>query len=142
MNIISEFKIKVRCQVSWGEMDVFQHVNNVNYFRYYENSRVKYFDEIGLMKAYQENGIFGAVKSISCEYLVPLTYPDEIEVGARVTAIHEEGFTMEHYINSKTKGLSAFGEAEIILFNNKSNKTEKLPEAIKQKIEIIEQTKF
>ena len=29
-------------QVQWGDMDSFQHVNNVQYFRFFENARIKY----------------------------------------------------------------------------------------------------
>ena len=33
--------------VDWGDMDSFGHVNNVVYFRYFENARVEYFQRIG-----------------------------------------------------------------------------------------------
>ena len=33
--------------VAWGDMDSYAHVNNVVYFRYFENARIAYLDRIG-----------------------------------------------------------------------------------------------
>ena len=37
-----KFPFPIRQQVLWGEMDVFQHINNVAYFRYFETGRVEF----------------------------------------------------------------------------------------------------
>jgi acyl-CoA thioester hydrolase len=35
--------------IRWGDMDAFGHVNNTVYFRYMEQVRISWFEEIGLV---------------------------------------------------------------------------------------------
>src|SRR5690606_27297359 len=41
------FPVRVPNQVRWGEMDAFQHVNNVVFFNYFENARIDYLTRVG-----------------------------------------------------------------------------------------------
>ena len=34
------FPFPIRQHIYWGEMDAFNHVNNVTYFRYFETGRI------------------------------------------------------------------------------------------------------
>jgi len=43
---MTSFPVVVDIPVAWGDMDVFGHVNNVQYMRYFETARVKYFEEL------------------------------------------------------------------------------------------------
>jgi acyl-CoA thioester hydrolase len=142
MKILNDFRTKVRFPLSWGDMDAMQHINNVVFLKYFENSRIKYYDEIGLSCSANSKDYIGVVKSISCEYLLPLVYPDNVEAGVRVTAISDNSFTMEHYICSESKGLCAFGETEIAVLDGNSLKPVTIPDKIRLEIEKIEQRKF
>ncbi|MGA2402228.1 MAG: hypothetical protein ABSG91_11050, partial [Syntrophobacteraceae bacterium] len=42
--LLEGFPVIVECQVAWGGMDALRHVNNVAYFRYFENVRIACFD--------------------------------------------------------------------------------------------------
>ena len=44
---LADFHVVIDQPVAWGDMDSFGHVNNVVYFRYFENARVEYFRRIG-----------------------------------------------------------------------------------------------
>src|SRR5205807_2006177 len=41
--LLAGFPVVVELPVNWGEMDAYRHVNNVVYFRYFENARLEYF---------------------------------------------------------------------------------------------------
>ena len=41
-DLLAGFPVIVEQNVIWGEMDAYQHVNNVVYFRYFENARLEY----------------------------------------------------------------------------------------------------
>jgi acyl-CoA thioester hydrolase len=142
MNILNDFVIKTRFPVDWGDMDPMQHINNVVFLRYFENSRILYYEAIGLSHSNNRNGVTGVVKSIFCEYLLPLVFPDTVEVGARVIEMAENCFTMEHYIWSEKTGLCAFGETEITVISVKTFIPVNIPEKIRLEIERIEQRKF
>jgi acyl-CoA thioester hydrolase len=47
--LLKSFPVVVEIPVIWGDMDSFQHVNNVIYFRYFESARIQYFEAVGLM---------------------------------------------------------------------------------------------
>ncbi|PWN48602.1 Thioesterase/thiol ester dehydrase-isomerase [Violaceomyces palustris] len=75
-------------RVVWGDHDQFQHVNNVNYVKWYESSRMFFAKKIGEeMEAEKgEEMINGKGKSfilanISVRYRRPVTYPDTILIG-------------------------------------------------------------
>ena len=77
---LSEFSIVQPQTVAWGEMDAFGHVNNANYYRYYESVRISYLQAIG---ALDNLAVMNPVVAAnSCRYLVSVSYPDELEVGA------------------------------------------------------------
>ncbi len=40
--LVAGYPVVVRQAVVWGEMDSYRHVNNVVYFRYFENARLEY----------------------------------------------------------------------------------------------------
>lgn len=46
---IADFKVQTTMVVQWGEMDAFQHVNNVNYVRWGETARIDYFKAMGFI---------------------------------------------------------------------------------------------
>ena len=43
--LLKSFPVVAKIPVRWGDMDSFQHVNNVSYFRYFESARIAYFNE-------------------------------------------------------------------------------------------------
>jgi len=45
--LLKTFPIVTKIPVIWGDMDSFQHVNNVIYFRYFESARIQYFETLG-----------------------------------------------------------------------------------------------
>ena len=46
-----DYATRIELPVLWGDMDAFQHVNNVQYFKYFESVRIAYFDQIGFTEA-------------------------------------------------------------------------------------------
>ncbi|MDB5949239.1 MAG: acyl-CoA thioesterase, partial [Massilia sp.] len=36
----------MRMPIRWGDMDAMGHVNNTVYFRYFEQARISWFDEV------------------------------------------------------------------------------------------------
>ena len=43
-----EYPVVLSQDIIWGDMDAFGHVNNTVYFRYFEDARIAYFDQIGV----------------------------------------------------------------------------------------------
>ena len=45
---LSQFHAVIALPVQWGEQDMFGHMNNAIYFRWFESARIADLDEIGL----------------------------------------------------------------------------------------------
>lgn len=140
-DFLKDFSVVIQLPVLWGEMDAFGHVNNVVYFRYFESARIAYLEKIGFGRMRDENDIGPILGSTRCRFRIPLIYPDTISVGARVTEIHPDRFTMEYVIVSHAhNAIAAEGDGVIVSFNYRDNQKAVLPEEIRKRIEELERT--
>jgi len=68
-----------RQKIRWGDMDAFGHVNNTVYFRYMEQARLEWL--YAQAAKYGHDADEGPViVNASCDFLLPLVYPGDIEV--------------------------------------------------------------
>jgi acyl-CoA thioester hydrolase len=140
--LLSDYPVVVELPVVWGEMDAFQHVNNVVYFRYFESARIAYSMKIGLHALRDLTGIGPILGSTSCKYRLPLTYPDTVSVGARTVKIEEDRFTMKYAIVSHKHGkIAAEGDGVIVMYDYREGKKTEVPAEIRQRIEDLEKGK-
>jgi acyl-CoA thioester hydrolase len=138
-NPLDLFPVLVRIPVAWGDMDAFQHVNNVMYFRYFETSRIAYFERLGYMELMAKTGLGPILASTQCRYKIPLTYPDTIIVGARVSEMKEDRFTMNHLVFSgRFQKTAAEGDGLIVSFDYRVGEKVPLPLEIRQRINDLE----
>ena len=66
--------------VRWGDMDAFQHVNNTVYFRYMEQARLEWLFALHARIGAMDPDVGAVIVNASCEFLLPLVYPADIEV--------------------------------------------------------------
>src|SRR5437588_12772379 len=94
--VLARFPVIVRQPVVWGDMDSYRHVNNVVYFRYFENARLEYFRQMGWLEFEKETGIGPILAATSGRFRRALTYPDDIGIAARVTRLGDDRFSLAH----------------------------------------------
>src|SRR6266478_6261344 len=97
-SLLVKFPVIVRQAVVWGDMDSYRHVNNVVYFRYFENARLEYFRQLGWFEYEKETGIGPILAATQARFRKPLTYPDTILIGAHAADVGEDRLTIEHKI--------------------------------------------
>lgn len=137
--LLKDYPIVVELPVVWGDMDAFQHVNNVVYFRYFESARIAYSEKLGLHTYREQTGIGPILGSVNCKFRLPLTYPDTVSVGARVIDIAEDRFTMRHAVMSRRHGkIAAEGDGVIVIYDYRGGKKTAMPDEIKKRILAIE----
>ncbi len=137
-DLLVAYPVVIEQAVAWGEMDAFQHVNNVVYFRYFENARLEYFNRLGWGVARPE-GIGPIVASLHVRYRKPLTYPDVISIGARIPCLEVDRFTIEHVIVSRRLGAVATeGHCLIVTFDYDQGKKAPIPDDLRKRIEMLE----
>ena len=136
---LAGFPIVVEQDIAWGEMDAYQHVNNVAYFRYFENARIPWLDRIGWMKLRDDEGLGPIIASTSARYRRPLSYPDRISIGVRAVAVQQDRVTIEYRIVSgKLDALAADGEAVVVSYDYRVGQKCPIPDSVRQAIEELE----
>lgn len=133
--ILKQFPVTIDIPVAWGEMDALQHVNNIVYFRYFESVRMAYFEKIRYMKYLEQTGLGPILASTQCKFKFPLSHPDKVTVGAKVSKVEGDRFTMDYCIVSQRwQKVAAEGQGVVVSYDYRQNKKAPLPEKIKQRI--------
>src|SRR5262245_55323286 len=104
MDPLVDFRVVIDQAVDWADMDSFRHVNNVVYFRHFENARVEYFRRIGWWAFMDETGIGPIVASTQARFRRPVKFPDTLRAGAKVISMAADRMTIRHVLVSKTTG--------------------------------------
>ena len=139
--LLKDFSFEIDFDVMWGDMDALQHVNNIEYFKYFQIARIAYFEKNNYDSLFSDTRISTILASTQCKFIYPLTYPDSISIGARVDLIANEYFTMKYaVISKKHQRLVAIGDAKVVMFDYVKNKKTLVPEQIKKRILSFEKT--
>ena len=110
--------------VQWGEQDLFGHVNNAVFFRWFETARVAYLERIGVQSLRVGQQVGPILAAIKCNFRRQLTYPDTVEIGTRVTHVGRTSITMTHVMRSRAQGaIVADGEGTIVMFDYERGKS-------------------
>lgn len=132
---LDQYPVIVDLPIQWGDMDAFLHVNNVMYFRYFETARIKHFDQLSIMQEMKTSGLGPILASTDCRFKAPLSHPDNIRIGSRISLLGEDRFTMQYAVMSeKTGRIVAEGEGEIVYFDYNKQAKCRIPEAIRDAI--------
>jgi acyl-CoA thioester hydrolase len=133
--LLDGYPITIEIPVAWGEMDSFQHVNNAVYFRYFENARILYSEKLGSQKMKDNTGIGPILGSTSCKYIFPLTYPDTVSVGGKITSMKEDRFSMKYMVVSRRHNMiAADGDGVVVMYNYHERKKTVIPDEIRRRI--------
>ena len=133
------YPVVIKVPVRWGDMDAFQHVNNIVYFQYFEGVRIEYFDRIHAMDHLRETGVGPILASTQCRFRFPVTYPDTLLVGAEVTELGEDRFTHQYLAVSQVhEKVAAEGDGVVVTFDYQTNQKVPIPAQIRQRIYELE----
>ena len=137
--VLTGYPVVVEIPVAWGEMDAFGHLNHAVYFRYMETARFAYFERLDVPEFLGRDPLGPILGSISCRYRAPLTYPDRVSVGVKVTRVESDRFVMAYAIFSHALGgIAAEGEGTLVCFDYRQNRKAPLPEKLKARIAALE----
>ena len=116
--MLEDFPAVATQPVQWGDQDLFGHVNNTVYFRWFETSRVEYWYKSGLHELMDPRGLGPILASVKCDYKKQIRYPDTIKVAARIEKMGHSSVTLKHVVYSEDQStIAATGNSVIVLFN-------------------------
>ncbi len=129
------FPVVVTSAVSWNEMDAFQHMNNVVYFSYFEDARIRYLYQVGWFALMEQQRVGPIVASTHARFRLPVKYPDTIHIGARIVTLAEDRVTFEHRIVSEQhNAMATEGQAVVVCFDYAKNAKCPLPTELRATI--------
>lgn len=136
---LSGYPVIVRQPVAWGDMDAYQHVNNVVYFRYFENARIEYFERLDWTRLEEETGVGPIVASTQARFRRAVSYPDTLWIGARLFSLEKDRFTLEHRIVSeKQADWVTEGQVVVVTYQYAQSKKVPVPEEMARRIRALE----
>jgi acyl-CoA thioester hydrolase len=141
--LLAAFPVVVEIDVGWSDMDSFDHVSNLVYFRYFQDARINYLMRIGWMESRRATGLGPIVKSTAATYRKPVKYPDRVWVGVRAAEVAADRVTFEHKVVSRAwDAVACEGTAVIVSYDYRGECKCPLPDAIRKAIaEMESQTK-
>lgn len=138
-DLLRDFPVVIEVPVAWGHMDAFQHVNNTVYFRFFESARIAYFERVGYMDAMARTGVGPILASTQCRFKLPLTYPDQVSVGARISELEADRFLMLYRLVSQRHGkIAAEGDGWIVSYNYRQQRRAPVQDDVRERIRALE----
>lgn len=120
--------------IRWGDMDAYGHVNNTVYFRYMEQARVEWIEEMQVPVRLGGDG--PVIINASCTFLIPMNYPGTVEVRTYVGAIGRS--SCETLVEMRIVGderIFAEGAAKVVWMNTQTGKSVPLPDHVRAVLE-------
>ena len=138
-DLLAGFPVVIEQAVAWGEMDSYRHVNNVVYFRYFENARLAYIARLGWEGLEKSTGVGPILASTGARFRRPLTFPDSVRVGARLLHLEEDRFTLAHRVVSLSQNaVTTEGEGTVVTFDYVRGQKVPIPEELRHRISALE----
>ncbi len=120
--------------IRWGDMDAYGHVNNTVYFRYMEQARVEWIEDLNV--PVRPGGAGPVIINASCTFLIPMNYPGMVEV--RTYVGHPGRSSVQTYVEMRVLGderVYAEGAAKVVWMDTQTGKSVPLPDHVRAAIE-------
>jgi len=129
------YPVVVRFPVHWGEVDAMGHVNNARYFTWFESARMELFLRVGLeIDGTPELGPILA--HTSCDFLQPVRFPAQVDVGTRIADFGRTSFTMDFGATlAGSEDLVARGRGVVVLIDYRSGAKVEIPADLKARLQ-------
>jgi len=117
--------------VRWADMDVNAHVNNVQFFTYFECARLAWLEEVRTRSARNRQG--GVVKQAACNYLRPIPYPETVRVQLYAGPPGRTSFTTYYDVISQSDPTIKYGDGHAVMVwvDRASGKPQPLPDYVR-----------
>ena len=123
-----------RIPIRWGDMDAYGHVNNTIYFRFMEQGRCQWLEEMNIQIT--PTGIAPVIISTACTFKISMTYPGTAVVHMYAGAVGRSSLTT--HVEMRVEGderIHAEGTAKMVWMDMDSGKSAAIPPDIRAVLE-------
>jgi acyl-CoA thioester hydrolase len=140
---LREFPIVIRLPIQWSDLDVYGHVNNVVYLKWFEAARIAYATRVGVEVLARDHGVGAILMSVTCNYLRPLAYPGDVLSAVRITRLTIGAVHLKYVIaNARTGVPVADGSSDAVLYDYAADRPISVPDHIRAAVESLEGKSF
>ena len=119
-------------QTRWMDNDVYGHVNNVVYYAYFDTVVNEYLVREGVLDP-STSAVIGLVVETTCRYHAPLSFPDVVEAGLRVSKLGNSSVRYEVGIfRSGEDVAAATGPFVHVYVDRETRRPTPLPERLRE----------
>ncbi len=134
-DVLADFACVYQQPVAWGELDAFNHLNNVVYYRYMESARIDYLYKLGMFGA----GQFMVLAQSSCCYLKPVHFPDCLHIGVRCKKLGTTSMVFDYcFFSEQQQAVVATAEAVVVSLDESASHKQPWSEEQRQKVQEFE----
>lgn len=132
---LTAFAVIYEQKVEWGDMDAFNHVNNVVYYDYAQRARIHYLEQIDMFNLQT----YSVLASSSCQYLRSITFPDVVWIGIRAKKIGNTSLTHEYvYYSTAQQKVVATAESVLVFFDQAGKNKQPISDKQRQQMTALE----
>ena len=138
--MIDGFAVVERIPVLWGDMDAFGHVNNTRFIRWFETARIAHFQRVGITTA-EAVGVAPILAHVSCDFIAPLDFPNDVLVGARVSKVGTTSFHQEYVVAlaGAPEQVVARGVGVIVMYDYDTGQKASITDALRASISALDE---
>jgi acyl-CoA thioester hydrolase len=124
-------------QTRWMDNDSYGHVNNVQYYSYFDTAVNQFLVARGVLDI-RDGEVVGFVVDSGCSYFSPVAFPDLVHVGIRVTKLGNSSVRYEIGIyRNDDQTPAAVGHFVHVYVERSSNRSVPIPAAVRSVLETI-----
>jgi acyl-CoA thioester hydrolase len=121
----------------WMDNDVYGHVNNVNYYSFFDTAVNRFLIDRGVLDI-RQGQVVGFVVETSCCYYSSIAFPDTVHVGVRVAKLGNSSVRYELALYRNDEALpAAAGHFVHVYVDRASNRPVPIPDATRAVLQAL-----
>lgn len=130
----AEFQFYSPVTVRFSETDMFGHMNNTVPFVYFEQARIDYFMEKGLLQEWLEPGseTIGVVADLKCDFLQQIYFGENLKVFAKLNSVGNSSVDIHYMVKNESDAICLTGRGAFVQISKKTGKAVPWTEELKR----------
>lgn len=127
---LDRFPHTISVPVRWNDYDIANHVNNVQFYVYFEEAVVSLLDLCGL--DWLNDPIIAYVVESKCQFLAPIRYPSQLTAGIGVERLGNSSLTysIALFVEGQDKPVGV-GHFVHVFVDRKTDQSVAMPDSIR-----------
>jgi acyl-CoA thioester hydrolase len=131
---VPSFRFSHPIEVRYADLDPQRHVNNAAIFAYFEQTRAKYLEQLGLWSGADFDDLGIIVAEAAAAYKAPIAYTDQVIVDAGVTRLGTKSLQLEYLVHAPDGRPFATGRTVLVTYDYRRGVSIPIPDAWRKRI--------